>query len=276
MKKKVLTTLFVLSMTVSAFAGDNVQVRKTFSDLGYSINWDNDTKTVSLNNQDNNININIDTSDNIINLNGKFYFNKGITLKDGNTFMDSDVFSYITKLSQKPVYSDEEVIEPTENNISKDSALSVATAYVNKFYNENINDNKADVTYYNDDTCDIMIEKETTTYFIKLNSLNGELVSIDKTISKAENFERGVLSAQKISENYVNGINKIDSLDNYGKLEPIFTCIPSQNNYTVVTVYKSDNGMYFAYEYSDITKEAVSIYIYDNEEKAIDSILQMV
>ena len=37
MKKKVLTTLFVLSMAVSAFAGDNVQVRKTFSDLGYSI-----------------------------------------------------------------------------------------------------------------------------------------------------------------------------------------------------------------------------------------------
>ena len=70
MKKKVLTTLFVLSMAVSTFAGDNVQVRKTFSDLGYSINWDNDTKTVSLNNQDNNINI--DTSDNIINFNGNF------------------------------------------------------------------------------------------------------------------------------------------------------------------------------------------------------------
>lgn len=274
MKKKVLTTLFVLSMTVSAFAGDNVQVRKTFSDLGYSINWDNDTKTVSLNNQDNNINI--DTSDNIINFNGKFYFNKGITLKDGNTYMDSDVFSYITKLSQKPVYSDEEVIEPTENNILKESALSVATAYVNKFYKENINDNKADVTYYNDDTCDIMIEKETTTYFIKLNSLNGELVSIDKIISKTGNCERGVLTSQKIGEGYTNGLNKIDSLGKFGKLEPIFTCVPSQNNYTIVTVFKADNGKYFAYEYEDNTKEAVSIYIYDNEEKAINSILQMI
>lgn len=277
MKRKitVLTSLFILSMTVSAFADNNVQVRDAFSNLGYTVNWNNDTKSILLNNKDNKINIKV--SDTTINVNDKYYFNNGINLKDNYTYINGDVFSYITKLTNEPVYENTgDAVEPTENNISKDKTISNAINYINKFYNVDIANGEIAVTYYNNNTCQVMAEKDKTTYFVKFNSIKGNLISIEKTINKKGSIEREILTSNKMAKDYAQSAERIKSIEAYGSLEPIFTCIPTQNNYTIISVFKSDNGEYYAYEYADITKEPISFYVYENEDIAINSILQMI
>ncbi|MDO4300609.1 MAG: hypothetical protein Q4D26_04355 [Clostridia bacterium] len=278
MYKKIISIILLTSLTLSCnvYADDsNIKLREYFEQSDYKINWNNETKIAEFYDTNSQNKLIVDVKKDIAKSNDNIFFNR-FYMENNNIYISKTLLNILEKLNTEPIYTEaKNVIDNNTNNITKDFASDKAITLVKKLYNVNAENYNINCTYYDNDTCGIMLESQEITFIITLDSINGELLDIDRTINKNDFEQRGEITGNRL-DFYDKKIPEIINEFNYfGKLETLLYFVPNMNTSTVYSLLKDDKNNYYAFEFSDIDLKPVGIHIYKDFDTAINEINKM-
>lgn len=275
MRKKLILSVLFISFVLSnnAYANDgNIKIREYFEQIGWQIDWDNENKTAELFDISSENKLIIYIKDNIAKFNNNIYFNS-FTIENNSIYTNSEILNALDKLNSEPVYDDAKlVINPEIDNVTKDYAINKAIKLIQKLYGINTEKYNISCIYYNNNTCNLMLESEKITFIVTIDSKSGELLAIDRTVNKSDFSTRGEITGERIAF-YDEKIPKIINEFNYfGNLKTLFYFIPDRNTSTVYSFLMDDKDNYYAFEFTDNGLNPIGIHIFKNFDSAVNEI----